>query len=137
MKIRTAISYLLLAVYTIVLAHTCIPHDHHNHDALALMEGTEVCYMCQHQHQHQEDKDHHFHHHPVSHHEDCQHIDKFVKTTDVRDFLSQLYQFYAPAPVLLTIPVISEIHHSFIFTDHRALSGPLVVHRALRAPPVL
>lgn len=135
MKIRILISYLLLAVYTIVLVHTCIPHDHHNHDVMALMEGTDVCYMCH--HHEDDDQDHHFHHHPISHHEECQHIDKFLKTTDIRDVFYQLYQICEPVPTLLAVPLVAENHHSFIFSDSRVSSGPLIVHRPLRAPPVL
>lgn len=132
-----AISYLLLVVYTIVVVHTCIPHDHHNHDVTALMEGTDICYMCHHDDQDEHDDDHHFHHHPISHHESCQHIDKSLRATDVRDVISHLHLLSIPKPVLLAIPVRTVNQHFYIFSDPRVPSGPLVVHRALRAPPVL
>ncbi|MDR2474183.1 MAG: hypothetical protein LBD53_11625 [Tannerella sp.] len=64
MKLKVVISYCLLAVYSLALAHTIIPHDHCEQTAA----GQEIM-ICVHDDAHDHDE---------PHHDESQHIDEYT-----------------------------------------------------------
>jgi hypothetical protein len=62
-KLKVVISYVLLAVYSLALVHTFIPHDHHTHSHFA-----ETARVDMHDNDHESNHNHHFPHHDKSQH---------------------------------------------------------------------
>ena len=66
MKLKVVISYVLLAVYSLALVHTFIPHDHHTHSYFA-----ETAWVDTHDNDHESN-------HNFPHHDKSQHIGDYV-----------------------------------------------------------
>lgn len=134
-KFRKVILYFLMAVYTLVVLHTSIPHDHHNHSATDLLEGRDVCCLVKHEHHQEADFEHTFHHHPRPHHDNCHHIGKYIKTAESLDQFKE-YPLFCESLLHKFTPVLELYERAFhTDVDDYGLPDPFLDSRNLRAPP--
>ena len=143
MKFRSVIAYCILAVYSLTLVHTAIPHDHHVHDYL-----NKVVAVFNHadDHHHHDGSDHHHgqeqehNDHQLPHHEESQHPDNYTlsgNTTSNLLLQLSLLTAYCCTPTFALSPTVTDIDEQDIY--YIPLKIPIQFSSAvpLRAPPVV
>lgn len=91
MRFKKVISYVILAVYSSVLVHTIIPHDHHTHLMESINAVVDALHSNDDDHHHAEGTsyDHHHDTHGFPHHAESQHPE--VYTLSANNPISQLF----------------------------------------------
>jgi hypothetical protein len=146
MKFRSALAYYILAVYSLILVDTVIPHDHDHPIHDCLNQATTVYCLpgiihhhngSERNHEHkQEHKDH-----QLPHHEESQHPgDYTLNRNPERNLLSQLALLTAYCSPLLAFdltPAVTDIDRQDIY--YIPVKTPIQFSDAvpLRAPPVV
>jgi hypothetical protein len=139
MKSKKVISYLILAIYSLLLVHTVIPHSHHVHDFI------EIAYeQVLHDHQHEHDAagnhtDNDTSEHNVPHHSESQHCGDytFSASTTISQVLAHFTAHYCQSQTIELAPPIREVEVSNV--GYIPLKIPIQFSSAvpLRAPPVV
>lgn len=143
MKFRSAIAYCILAVYSLTLAHTVIPHDHHVHDYLnkvaAVFNQADDHHHDGSDHHHAQEQKHNDHQLP--HHEESQHPDNYtLSSSSTSNLIAQLALSMVYCNTLQTFdltPTVTDIDKQDIY--YIPLKIPIQFSSAvpLRAPPVV
>jgi hypothetical protein len=129
MKMKRIISTILLAVYTIVLGHSIVPHHHHSENS-----GSADFYCEMDEHQHSDDcceSSLAAHNHDTHQHQSCNFNDKTILTKS-----ENLSVFFLPGSA--TEIEFSNQEENVFYTSYtvKLVNDPNYRHILLRGPPL-